>query len=426
MIDLAEMARRSPQPVQHWIMSWREGEQPTPAQADEAVKMFLDEMGLADHQAHLRAPPRHPQLAPPPGRQPRPPRDGEARHRQQGLRPRGRPPGDRPHRAAPGLAARGAGALRAGRAGRDQARQAPGTTSVSPRPGPVTSRSASGARSAERIAIEDAAPIIRRARELAGVARGARRSRGCGSRRRARARFCGSATNRSRPAPPAATARCRRSRSGSASSSRHLARSPRRPLQKARCPAARSCRRPCWRPTSSSAASLRRARQAGRVRAIASAPSGASSSSGIGRSAPTSSAARGRGRATSSTRSAASPPPARRRRRPSCVIARSCERAALRAGPRAVPVLRRVARALRPRRGRRVAPSAAASRHHRGRDVRPADAARHPRRDAPSWTAGASTTTSPAPQARLPSPIAARPSTSTTAATARRSWPRSS
>ena len=51
MIDLAEMAKRSPQPVQHWIMSWREGEQPTSAQADQAARMFLDEMGLAGHQA---------------------------------------------------------------------------------------------------------------------------------------------------------------------------------------------------------------------------------------------------------------------------------------------------------------------------------------------------------------------------------------
>ena len=51
MIDLAEVARRSPQPVQHWIMSWREGEQPTRAQADEAVGMFLAEMGLGEHQA---------------------------------------------------------------------------------------------------------------------------------------------------------------------------------------------------------------------------------------------------------------------------------------------------------------------------------------------------------------------------------------
>jgi hypothetical protein len=51
MIDLAEIARRSPQPVQHWILSWREGEQPSPAQADEAVAMFLGEMRLAGHQA---------------------------------------------------------------------------------------------------------------------------------------------------------------------------------------------------------------------------------------------------------------------------------------------------------------------------------------------------------------------------------------
>ena len=50
MIDLAEVARRSPQPVQHWVMSWREGEQPTADQADEAVAMFLDEMGLKEHQ----------------------------------------------------------------------------------------------------------------------------------------------------------------------------------------------------------------------------------------------------------------------------------------------------------------------------------------------------------------------------------------
>jgi Relaxase/Mobilisation nuclease domain/Large polyvalent protein-associated domain 7 len=50
MIDLAEVVRRSPQPVQHWIISWREGEQPTAAQANSAVATFLDEMGLAEHQ----------------------------------------------------------------------------------------------------------------------------------------------------------------------------------------------------------------------------------------------------------------------------------------------------------------------------------------------------------------------------------------
>jgi Relaxase/Mobilisation nuclease domain/Large polyvalent protein-associated domain 7 len=50
MADLAETARRSPQPVQHWIISWRQGEQPTAAQADEAVRIFLTELGLGEHQ----------------------------------------------------------------------------------------------------------------------------------------------------------------------------------------------------------------------------------------------------------------------------------------------------------------------------------------------------------------------------------------
>jgi hypothetical protein len=51
MTDLAEVARRDAKPIQHWILSWREGEQPTAAQADEAVKMFLGEMGMSDHLA---------------------------------------------------------------------------------------------------------------------------------------------------------------------------------------------------------------------------------------------------------------------------------------------------------------------------------------------------------------------------------------
>ena len=65
MIDLAEMARRSPQPVQHWILSWRESEQPTTAQADEAVRMFLARDGPRRPPSDLCAPPRHPQLARP-------------------------------------------------------------------------------------------------------------------------------------------------------------------------------------------------------------------------------------------------------------------------------------------------------------------------------------------------------------------------
>ena len=51
MVDLAEVAKRAPQPVQHWIFSWKEGEQPTAAQADQAVSLFLKEMGLSEHQA---------------------------------------------------------------------------------------------------------------------------------------------------------------------------------------------------------------------------------------------------------------------------------------------------------------------------------------------------------------------------------------
>jgi hypothetical protein len=36
--------------VQHWLLSWRQGEHPGAAQSDEAVRIFLDELGLADHQ----------------------------------------------------------------------------------------------------------------------------------------------------------------------------------------------------------------------------------------------------------------------------------------------------------------------------------------------------------------------------------------
>ena len=63
MIDLAEVARRDAKPVQHWILSWREGEQPTSAQADEAAKMFLDEMGLAEDAGHQQQRARREELS---------------------------------------------------------------------------------------------------------------------------------------------------------------------------------------------------------------------------------------------------------------------------------------------------------------------------------------------------------------------------
>ena len=50
MIALARESVRSRMPVQHWMFSWREGEQPTRKQVEEVVDMFLEKMGLAGHQ----------------------------------------------------------------------------------------------------------------------------------------------------------------------------------------------------------------------------------------------------------------------------------------------------------------------------------------------------------------------------------------
>ena len=50
MISLAEESIQSKMPVTHWILSWQENEQPSREQADEAVSLFLQEMGLAEHQ----------------------------------------------------------------------------------------------------------------------------------------------------------------------------------------------------------------------------------------------------------------------------------------------------------------------------------------------------------------------------------------
>ncbi len=50
MISLAEESIQSRMPVAHWILSWQENEQPSREQADEAVSLFLQGMGLAEHQ----------------------------------------------------------------------------------------------------------------------------------------------------------------------------------------------------------------------------------------------------------------------------------------------------------------------------------------------------------------------------------------
>lgn len=51
MIALAQEAVASKDPIQHWVLSWREGEQPTTAQVEAAVNLFLDELGMRAHQA---------------------------------------------------------------------------------------------------------------------------------------------------------------------------------------------------------------------------------------------------------------------------------------------------------------------------------------------------------------------------------------
>ena len=51
MIALARETVRSKMPVNHWIFSWPEGEQPTRNQVDELVDIFLEKMGLKDHQS---------------------------------------------------------------------------------------------------------------------------------------------------------------------------------------------------------------------------------------------------------------------------------------------------------------------------------------------------------------------------------------
>ena len=50
MISLAEESIQSRMPVTHWILSWQENEQPTREQVDETVSLFLWRMGLAEHQ----------------------------------------------------------------------------------------------------------------------------------------------------------------------------------------------------------------------------------------------------------------------------------------------------------------------------------------------------------------------------------------
>ena len=50
MLALAEDAVLTRDPVNHYVLSWREGERPTPEQVEEAVDILVDEMELDEHQ----------------------------------------------------------------------------------------------------------------------------------------------------------------------------------------------------------------------------------------------------------------------------------------------------------------------------------------------------------------------------------------
>jgi len=51
MIALAEESIQSKMPVAHWVLSWKDGEQPTPEKVDFAVQYFLQLMEWKEHQA---------------------------------------------------------------------------------------------------------------------------------------------------------------------------------------------------------------------------------------------------------------------------------------------------------------------------------------------------------------------------------------
>ena len=50
MTALAEEAVRSKDPIDHWVLSWKENERPTPEQAREAAAIFIKQCGLEGHQ----------------------------------------------------------------------------------------------------------------------------------------------------------------------------------------------------------------------------------------------------------------------------------------------------------------------------------------------------------------------------------------
>jgi hypothetical protein len=50
MLALSQEAVRSKDTINHYVLSWREGEQPSHEQVEQAVSIFMDELGLKEHQ----------------------------------------------------------------------------------------------------------------------------------------------------------------------------------------------------------------------------------------------------------------------------------------------------------------------------------------------------------------------------------------
>lgn len=50
MLSLAQEAVKSKDPINHYVLSWKENEKPTPKQASEAAALFIKQLGLEGHQ----------------------------------------------------------------------------------------------------------------------------------------------------------------------------------------------------------------------------------------------------------------------------------------------------------------------------------------------------------------------------------------
>ena len=50
MVALSQEAVKSKDPIDHWVLSWKANERPTPQQASEAAAIFIKQCGLEDHQ----------------------------------------------------------------------------------------------------------------------------------------------------------------------------------------------------------------------------------------------------------------------------------------------------------------------------------------------------------------------------------------